>query len=126
MPRTSSQATGVLAFPLQPAQLVALGERAPYGPGEETILDRSVRDCRQISPDKLAVEGEPWDEAFGHILDRTVDGLGYPADAVQAEFHKFLVCEEGGFFAPHRDTEKTDGMVATLVVALPVAAKVAN
>ena len=29
--------------------------------------------------------------------------------------------EPGGFFAPHRDTEKVDGMVATLVVPLPVA-----
>ena len=28
-----------------------------------------------------------------------------------------------GFFAPHRDTEKVDGMVATLVVALPVAGR---
>ena len=124
MPRISSQATGVLAFPLQPAQLkelVALGERAPYGRGEETILDRSVRDCRQISPDQIVVGGASWDETFGHILDRAAAGLGYPADAVQAELYKFLLYEEGGFFSPHRDTEKADGMVATLVVALPVA-----
>ena len=124
MPRISSQATGVLAFPLQPAQLqelVAVGERAPYGRGEETILDRSVRDCWQISPEQVAVGGDSWDEAFGQILDRAAEGLGYPADAVQAELYKFLLYEEGGFFAPHRDTEKADGMVATLVVALPVA-----
>ena len=126
MPRISGEATGVLAFPLQPAQLkqlVALGERAPYGRGEETILDRSVRDCWQISPDQVVVGGESWDEAFGHILDRAAEGLGYPAGAVQAELYKFLIYEEGGFFAPHRDTEKADGMVATLVVALPVAGK---
>ena len=126
MPRISSQATGVLAFPLQLAQLkelVALGERAPYGRGEETILDRSVRDCWQISPDQILVGGASWDEAFGHILERAAEGLGYPADVVQAELYKFLLYEEGGFFAPHRDTEKADGMVATLVVALPVAGK---
>lgn len=126
MPRICTEATGVLAFPLQPAQLkqlVALGERAPYGRGEETLLDRSVRDCWQISPGRVDVGGVSWDEAFGRILDRAAEGLGCPADAVQAELHKFLVYEEGGFFAPHRDTEKADGMVATLVVALPVAGK---
>lgn len=84
MPRISSQATGVLAFPLQPAQLkelVALGERAPYGRGEETLLDRSVRDCRQISPDPIVIGGASWDETFGQVLDRAAAGLGYTADA---------------------------------------------
>lgn len=124
MPRISILATGVLAFLLQLAhlrELVTLGERAPYGRGAETVLDRSVRDCWQISPDQILVGGSSWDEAFGHILERVAEGLGYPVDVVQAELCKFLLCEEGGFFAPHRDTEKADGMVATLVVALPVA-----
>lgn len=60
MPCICTEATDVLAFPLQPAQLkqlVALGERAPYGRGEETLLDRSVRDCWQISPDRVDVGG---------------------------------------------------------------------
>ena len=34
--------------------------------------------------------------------------------------YKLLIYERGGFFAPHRDTEKADGMVATLVISLPV------
>ena len=124
MPRILNSTTGILAFPLQLAQLqdlIALGERAPYGRGEETILDRSVRDCWQVSPDQISVEGGTWGETFNHILNRAAEGLGYPPDAVNAELYKFLIYEEGGFFAPHRDTEKTDGMVATLVISLPVA-----
>ena len=38
---------------------------------------------------------------------------------VAAELYKLLVCDEGSFFVSHRDTEKTDGMFATLVVVLP-------
>ncbi len=48
------------------------------------------------------------------------DGLGCPRERLRADIYKLLVYEQGGFFLPHRDTEKTDGMVATLVVALPV------
>ena len=60
MPRIRVGTVGPLAFPLQLTQLqdlIAFGERAPYGRGEETILDRSVRDCWQISPDRIRLEG---------------------------------------------------------------------
>ena len=100
---------------------LALGERAPYGRGAQTILDRSVRDCWQLSPEKFSVGGAVWEETFGRILSCAAEGLGYPVDTLEAELYKFLIYEEGGFFASHRDTEKANGMVATLVVALPVA-----
>src|SRR5207247_5140252 len=32
-----------------------------------------------------------------------------------------LIYEKGGFFLPHRDTEKTDGMFGTLTIVLPSA-----
>ena len=40
-------------------------------------------------------------------------------DKIIAEFYKLLVYDEGGFFLPHRDSEKSPGMFATLVVVLP-------
>lgn len=126
MPRIRVGGGGHLAFPLQLTHLldlIALGERAPYGRGEQTILDRSVRDCWQVSPERVRLGGPSWNKTFDHILSRAAEGLGYPRDTVQAELYKLLVYETGGFFAPHRDTEKVDGMVATLVVALPVEGK---
>ena len=36
-----------------------------------------------------------------------------------AHLYKLLVYEEGSFFLPHRDGEKLDRMVATLVIGLP-------
>ena len=124
MPRVEAGAAGVLSFPVLPVQaqaLIADAERAPYGRGPETILDRSVRDCWQIDASRVAVGGGAWAETFAGILQRTAAGLGCPAGALSASLYKLLIYEPGGFFAPHRDTEKADGMVGTLVVSLPVA-----
>lgn len=38
---------------------------------------------------------------------------------MQCKLYKLLVYEKGGHFVKHRDTEKEDGMVATMVVQLP-------
>ena len=37
---------------------------------------------------------------------------------MEARLYKLLVYEKGGFFLPHRDSEKDDGMVASLIVVL--------
>ena len=124
MPRIAVGDVGVLSFPVPPAQLdalIAMADPAPYGRGEDTILDRSVRDCLQIGPDSVDLGGRAWDETFAGIVEQAADGLGCPKSSVEVELYKLLVYERGGFFAPHRDTEKTDGMVATLVVTLSVA-----
>ena len=124
MPRFAVGNAGLLSFPVPPVQLdalIAMADPAPYGRGEETILDRSVRDCLQIGPGEVDLGGRAWDETFTGIVEQAADGLGCPKGSVEVELYKLLVYEPGGFFAPHRDTEKTDGMVATLVVSLPVA-----
>ncbi len=45
-------------------------------------------------------------------------GLG-PSANVTAQLYKLLLYEPGGFFVPHKDTEKEKGMFASLVVTLP-------
>src|SRR5206468_9619603 len=53
-------------------------------------------------------------------LDQVRRDLGL-GDGVQltASLHHMLVYEPGQFFASHRDSEKTDEMIGTLVVILP-------
>ena len=46
LPKLEVDGVGVISFPVpetQIRQLIAQAERAPYGRGEETILDTSVR-----------------------------------------------------------------------------------
>lgn len=122
MPRMTVDPVGRLAFPILGAQasaLVAAAERAPYGRGPDTVLDPSVRDCWQIDANRVHLSGAGWEKAIQSILESVADGLGCQRDALSAQLYKLLVYERGGFFAEHRDTEKIDGMVATLVVALP-------
>jgi len=52
MPRVEIEGAGVLSFPVPDAQVAAIvrrAERAPYGKGEATIVDTSVRKVWQIS-----------------------------------------------------------------------------
>ena len=124
MPRLEVEGAGVLSFPVPGAQvraLIAAAERAPYGKGTETLVDRSVRDCWQIGPERVRLAGAAWPKTFADILGSAAAGLGCPPVRLDVQLHKLLIYEPGGFFAAHRDTEKADGMVATLSISLPIA-----
>ena len=124
MPVLEAKGAGALSFPVPEAQLqalIAVAERAPYGKGPATVVDPNVRDCRQIDAARIRLAGAGWHDTFGRILTAAADGLGCPLDRLDAHLYKLLIYEPGGFFVSHRDTEKADGMIATLSISLPVA-----
>ena len=123
MPVLRVDGMDTLSFPVPESQIKTLIERSrrsPFGKGPETLVDQKVRDSWEIHPSEFSLEGRGWSEAFSEIVDSAAQGIGCPRERLRAELYKLLIYEPGGFFLPHRDTEKTDGMVATLVVALPV------
>ncbi len=120
-PSLEVEGVGPVALPLLPVQaeqLIAVAERAPYGRGEETLVDTDVRRTWQIDAARVRIGGRHWAETLETIVDRATTGLGV-SEPVVAEFYKLLVYDEGSFFVDHRDTEKAPGMFATLVVVLP-------
>lgn len=122
MPRVEIEGAGTLSFPVpeaQIAEIVRRAERAPYGKGEATVVDTSVRKVWQISAGKVKIGGKSWNVNFENILSKVKTGLGCEDAIVAAELYKLLVYDRGGFFLAHRDTEKTDGMFATLVLTFP-------
>jgi hypothetical protein len=122
MPRLEVAGVGVLSFPValsQISQLISSAQRAPYGKGAETIVDEGVRKVWQISADKVQITGKSWDSNLRLILEQVAVGLGCDPATVSPDLYKLLVYERGGFFLPHRDTEKTEGMFGTLVIVLP-------
>lgn len=122
MPRLDIDGLGTLAFPLldvQALELAALADPAPYGRGEDTLIDPSVRRTRQVLADRVHLGGATWEDTLATVLSQVTTGLGCADLQIHAELYKLLLYEAGGFFAPHRDTEKVEGMFATLVIALP-------
>lgn len=111
---------GEIALPISPAKarkLRELAAPAKYGKGTETLTDPSVRDTWEVARESVHVR---WDGKFGAVLDSIRDDLMLPANCtLRPELHSLLVYERGQFFLPHQDSEKHDGMVATLVVVLP-------
>ena len=122
MPRLEVDDAGPLSFPVPETQvraLIEVAERAPYGKGPDTLVDTSVRDCWQLDSTQVRLSGKAWPDTLAKILDAAAAGLGCPSDRLEAHLYKLLVYETGGFFSPHRDTEKADGMIATLSISLP-------
>ena len=122
MPRLVVEAVGTISFPLPVAQvesLIRAAEQSPYGRGLQTLVDTSVRNSWQIDASRVRLEGSAWDSTLAGMVSSVAEGIGCPGDRLSAQLYKLLVYEEGGFFAEHRDSEKAEGMVATLVVSLP-------
>ncbi len=120
-PSLEVEGVGRIALPLLPAQaraLVAVAEQAPYGRGPATLVDPAVRRCWQIGPDRVRIGGRHWARTLEMILGQVCEGLGVELP-IGAELYKLLVYDEGSFFVGHRDTEKSPGMFATLLVVLP-------
>ena len=120
-PRLEVDGVGRVAMPLLPMQaeqLVAVAERAPYGRGEDTVVDTNVRRTWQIGADQVRIGGKHWARTLDAIMARVAEGLGV-AEPITVEFYKLLVYDRGSFFVSHRDTEKVPGMFATLVLVLP-------
>ncbi|NNJ83833.1 MAG: 2OG-Fe(II) oxygenase, partial [Gammaproteobacteria bacterium] len=122
MPGLMVDGPGLISLPLNPDQaraLIARCRQAPYGKGTETIVDTDVRRTWELDPDSFALTNPKWETLLADTLARIKSELGLTNCKLDAHLYKLLVYEEGGFFLPHQDGERLDGMVATLVIILP-------
>ncbi|KAJ3086778.1 hypothetical protein HK102_012494 [Quaeritorhiza haematococci] len=115
---------GSIGLPLPERDAIVLTaryEQAPYGKGEATIVDTTVRKTWQLGPEFFSIRNPQWTSMVDNLVRGEIArDLGIsPGTNVHATLYKLLLYETGGFFKPHRDTEKEDGMFATLVIMLP-------
>lgn len=104
----------------QARQLIHVARPARYGLGEATLLDARVRDTWEVPKSRVKIDQRRWNKTLLPVLDQLRADLGFPPRCrLKAELHSMLVYAPGQFFAPHQDTEKSDGMVGSLVVTLP-------
>lgn len=103
-------------------KLISVAGPAYFGKGEETLHDPDVRDTWEVPAARVRLGGAAWDEELADALEQLGETLGVPhGTRLRPEFDSLLVYGKGQFFAPHQDSEKHDGMVASLVVMLPSA-----
>lgn len=102
-------------------RLMLSSHQAPFGKGEETIVDTSVRKTWEIDATKIRLCNPSWPAARQRILEHACRELGIPdgTEHVEAQLYKLLIYEPGAMFKPHKDTEKAPRMFGTLVVTLP-------
>jgi len=113
---------GPIALPLEKRQALAIKKRAshaPFGKGTRTLVDRNVRRVRQLDADQVSFTNPAWEGVVTDALRTVRSDLGLEKQKLEARLYKLLLYETGDFFLPHRDGEKLDRMVATLVITLP-------
>jgi hypothetical protein len=122
LPGLEVEGLGPVGLPLtasQAKELKAHCEQAPYGKGEVTLVDTSVRRVWHVKPDRFKLTNPEWEPFLRQIVFDVQDGLGLEKQPLESHLYDLLLYEPGSFFLPHRDGEKVPRMVATLVVVLP-------
>ncbi|KAK7959689.1 uncharacterized protein PG986_004543 [Apiospora aurea] len=92
--------------------------QAPFGRGDETVVDESVRKTWEIGSEGFQLLNPQWPSFVNALVKDASVALGMPQN-VRAEPYKLLLYDPGSFFKPHKDSEKAPGMIATLVICLP-------
>ncbi|MGH9075312.1 MAG: 2OG-Fe(II) oxygenase, partial [Acidimicrobiales bacterium] len=123
--RLEVRGLGPLVLPVtdeQARRLCSLGRPAPYGRGEQTLVDAAVRDTWEIPKARVKIDKRRWADTLEHVLERLGRDLSLPdGRQLEAQLHSMLVYAPGQFFLRHQDSEKEDAMVGSLVVTLPSA-----
>ncbi|GMF39508.1 unnamed protein product [Phytophthora fragariaefolia] len=99
-------------------KLIDKCHKSPFGLNMDTKVDERVRRSWQLAPDQVQFKNPQWGAGIRKMAAIT-ERLGYKGVPLQCRLYKLLVYGEGGHFLKHQDTEKEDGMIATLVVQPP-------
>ncbi|KAG5874837.1 hypothetical protein JTB14_009294 [Gonioctena quinquepunctata] len=117
----SVEGVGKLQFPLDKSsiqKLIAISADAKFGLGEKTLVDKNFRNTQMIESKYLDVNFSQ--NALGSVINDMHTALNLPENSyLKPHLHNMLIYTPGQFFGEHRDSEKMENMVATLVVVLP-------
>jgi hypothetical protein len=113
---------GSVKLPIQPKiakQLISCSTPSKFGFKQETLYDPTVRKSFEIAAKKIKL-GPIFQKNMDESLEKIKKELLFPETSIlKAELHNMLIYEKGCFFEFHQDSEKKEGMVASIVVVLP-------
>ncbi|KAF2670498.1 hypothetical protein BT63DRAFT_454687 [Microthyrium microscopicum] len=120
-PGLNIEGRGLIPLPLLPREaqaIINVSQQAPFGKGNETLVDTSVRNTWELNSNQFQCENPTWTAYITALVNKAGQELGVKG-SIDAQLYKLLLYETGAFFKPHKDTEKVLGMFGTLVVCLP-------
>jgi hypothetical protein len=115
---------GIVGLPLsdRDAQsIVMASHKAPYGKGERTIMDDSVRKTWEISRADFTITNPAW-QRFIHSVARKVSaslGINVAGKGVSAELYKILLYDKGTMFKPHQEYVATFHQLKAVLIGTP-------
>lgn len=77
--------------------LAAQCNQAPFGKGERTIVDTTIRDTWELEPSKFTIKNPSWENFIAKMVCEACKGLGINIEASKpkAELYKLLLYETG-------------------------------
>jgi len=98
----TSQNNAILGLPLCDCHIkkvIENADRAPFGRGEQTIVNTSIRCTWQLNPSQFAINNSEWEKSMQSLLARLKTELGCDEKmTITSELYKLLLYEPGGFF----------------------------
>ncbi|KAL1670117.1 hypothetical protein GGF50DRAFT_94716, partial [Schizophyllum commune] len=110
---------GPIGLPLneREANVVKSGcKQAPFGKGERTVVDKSVRDTWEMDASMVQFNNPAWNDYVKRVLKDVCDapiGVDMKVSKPHCELYKLLLYETGSH------TEKVGTMFATIIIVLP-------
>ena len=84
---------------LQAKAIIAACAQAPFGRGQETIVDTTVRNTWELDPSQFTITNPQWDSHLENLAAVVKKELGCdPKLSVKCELYKFLLYKQGIFF----------------------------
>ncbi|KAK8214012.1 hypothetical protein IWZ01DRAFT_223056 [Phyllosticta capitalensis] len=122
-PKIEIENVGVINTPLVPEdvpKLTGAAHPSPFGQGDQTIVDPSVRSSWELDANQFRITNPLWPIFMDKLLGMVQLVLGVdPIYKIKAELYKMLLYGKGAHFKPHQDSEKGRNMFGTLVICLP-------
>ena len=98
---------GTIGLPLseRDAQaIIATAHEAPYGKGEQTLVDTSVRKTWELAPESFEIRNPAWKKLIEGLVEKIREGMGIQGNGgVKAELYKMLLYDQGAMFKPHQE-----------------------
>jgi hypothetical protein len=113
---------GTISFPvpeLQAREIIRLAERAPYGRGERTVVDTTVRKAGRSRRKKSGLAEQPGRRLLKPSWRRWLKVLDVSTTTQMLNSTKCCYTTPVVSSSRSANTEKTEGMFGTLIIVLP-------